>query len=69
MANVIVDEMRCLVGSDEVGSDDIYLMTFRGHIPPEIRAPRRLILPAADPSTLLHFTGDRGRYWTVIKAA
>lgn len=31
--NVIVDEMRCLVETDEVGSDDVYLMTFRGRIP------------------------------------
>ncbi|MFD6456215.1 hypothetical protein ACFWF3_36130, partial [Nocardia sp. NPDC060220] len=33
MANVIVDEMRCLAETNEAGSDDIYVMTFRGRIP------------------------------------
>ncbi|WP_433600500.1 hypothetical protein ACQPXH_01145 [Nocardia sp. CA-135953] len=33
MAKVIVDEMKCIVDTDEEGSDDVYLLTWRGQIP------------------------------------
>lgn len=33
MANVIVDEMKCIVDTEEGGSDDVYLLTWRGRIP------------------------------------
>jgi hypothetical protein len=34
MASVIVDELKCVEETDEAGYDDVYLLTFRGRIPP-----------------------------------
>ncbi|WP_329405309.1 hypothetical protein OG563_25945 [Nocardia vinacea] len=33
MTKVIVDEMKCIKQSTEAGSDDVYLLTWRGQIP------------------------------------